>query len=400
MADHGALKIRAVDAACAGLGPAWRPEYWTIAPGRIELIGNHIDYSGGPVLAGAIDRVIAMGVGPNPDASAIAVVAPDVADGRDDIDVTAIGDWHATTDDAGPGVYVKGIIAALSARGIPFRRGVTLAMAGDIPPGFGMSSSAAFCLATILALTEREIPPREMVAIAREAEHRAGSPVGAMDQSASVAGGVILFDGADASYTTIEPDLGNYVFAVADSGVDRALRTSSYATRVQESNEALAIINDALGSDLPSLAAIPSDEWREIQSGVRERLGSPLFERVRHVVTETGRVRDAGRALRASDWPVFGALMNASGESSAGDYAISHPLVEELVHELRDLDGVLGARMMGGGEGGPALALLHREAIGNVREALDRGYYARHPVPGAGPHMQVCVFGPGAHREP
>jgi len=83
MADHGALKIRAVDAACAGLGPAWRPEYWTIAPGRIELIGNHIDYSGGPVLAGAIDRVIAMGVGENPDTSAIAVVAPDVAVGGD-----------------------------------------------------------------------------------------------------------------------------------------------------------------------------------------------------------------------------------------------------------------------------------------------------------------------------
>jgi galactokinase len=398
--DHGDLKTRAVGAACAALDTAWRPEFWTIAPGRIELIGNHIDYNGGPVLAGAINHVIAVGVGPNPDANAISVVAPDVSDGRDDIAATAVGDWHATADDAGPGVYVKGIIAALNARGIPFRRGVTLAMAGDIPPGFGMSSSAAFCLATILALTDAAIPPREMVAIARDAEHRAGSPVGAMDQSASVAGGVILFDGTDASYTTIDPDLEDYVFAVADSGVDRALRTSSYGTRVRESNEALAIINEALATDLPSLAAISGDQWREISSGVRERLGSPLFERVRHVVTETQRVRDAERALRATDWPAFGALMNASGDSSAGDYAISHPLVEQLVHELRGLDGVLGARMMGGGEGGPALALLRRDAIGNVQDALDHGYYARHRVAAAGPHVRVCVFGPGAHREP
>jgi len=397
---HRALRRRAIDAAQSVMGSAWQPERWAVAPGRVELIGNHIDYNGGPVLAGAIDRVIVLGSGPNPDPGTIGLIAPDVDSAPEHIHPETLADWRAHDDDRGPGVYVKGIVAAMLARDLPFQTGLTLTVAGDIPPGFGMSSSAAFCIATILSVVERDLSPREIVAIAREAEHRAGSPVGAMDQSASVAGGVIRFDGRDASYTTIDPDLGDYVFAVADSGVDRSLRTSSYRTRVQESAEALAIINAELGTNLPALAAIRDAQWDRVRTGLRARLGETLFMRVRHVVSETRRVEDAERALRSGDWSTFGALMNASGESSASDYAISHPLVEELVHELRSLDGVLGARMMGGGEGGPALALLHRDAAEDVALALNRGYYARHPISGPGPHFQVCVFGAGAHLEP
>jgi galactokinase len=399
-ASHSDLKHRATTAARTALGEAWQPEGWAIAPGRIELIGNHIDYNGGPVLAGAIDRVIAVGIGPNGTPDAITVIVPDVREEADSIKTAAIGNWHATAEDTGPDVYIKGIVAALGARDIPFRTGVALAVAGNIPLGFGMSSSAAFCVAAILALTETVLPPHEIVAIAREAEHRAGSPVGAMDQSASVAGGVILFDGTDASFTAIEPDLGDHVFAVADSGVDRSLRSSSYGTRVEESNTARAIIERALAVDLPSLAAISDEQWHDIEASVKDQLGSPLFERVRHVVSETHRVRAAEKALRAADWTTFGQQMNASGDSSAHDYEISHPLVEELVGELRRMDGVLGARMMGGGEGGPALALLHRDAAEGVAGALAEGYYARHHVPGTGPNFQLCVFGPGAHREP
>jgi galactokinase len=398
-APHRDLKDRAIAAARSALGHAWEPEGWTIAPGRIELIGNHIDYNGGPVLAGAIDRVIVVGMGPGDDPQNIRVVTPDVSSETSAVHPNTIGAWHATTDDTGSVVYVKGIVAALTERKIPYRTGVALTVAGNIPPGFGMSSSAAFCVASILALAKDDVTPSEIVAIAREAEHRAGSPVGAMDQSASVAGGVILFDGTDASYTAIEPDLGDYVFAVADSGVDRSLRTSSYGARVEESNEARAIIGRELGVDLPSLAAITDDQWQTVESTMEGQLGDRLLRRVRHVVSETRRVRDAEIALRASNWRAFGQLMNASGDSSAGDYEISHPRVEELVHELRGMEGVLGARMMGGGEGGPALALLHRDVAESVAHALEHGFYARHRLPGGGSRFQICVFGPGAHQE-
>jgi galactokinase len=261
-----------------------------------------------------------------------------------------------------------------------------------------MSSSAALCLATILALTVDKIEPREMVAIAREAEHRAGSPVGSMDQSASVAGNVIVFDGRDNSYQQITPELGELVFAVADSGVDRSLRTSSYGTRVDEAEEARGILADAYGLKLPNLAAL-APQWESVEGSIADHLSPTLVKRVRHVVTETLRVREAEKAVRSGDWERFGTLMNESGDSSAIDYEISHPTVEKLVATLRQQDGVLGARMMGGGEGGPALVLLRRDAVESVSEALNATFYDEHPVNNPEP-FQVCSFGPGAHRAP
>src|SRR5690606_20885579 len=249
--------------------------------GRIELIGNHIDYNGGPVLAAAIDRVIVMATGPIDDPRQIALAAPDATEEISRFAPLEIGDWRSSQGDEGPIVYVKGIVAALLARKIPIRTGVGLAAAGNIPPGFGMSSSAALCLATILALTVDEIEPYEMVAIAREAEHRAGSPVGAMDQSASVAGNVILFDGRDNTYASIAPDLDGYVFAVADSGVDRSLRTSSYGKRVEETEEARKRLAQAYDLYLPNLAAL-EPHWADIEPTIEKHLPPALVRRVRH----------------------------------------------------------------------------------------------------------------------
>src|SRR5699024_3809314 len=120
--------------------------------------------------------------------------------------------------------------------------------------------------------------------------------------------------------------------------------------------------------------------------------------RARHIVTETRRVNEAEQALKAEDWSTFGILMTESGKSSANDYDISHPVVEELVAHLRNQDGVLGARMMGGGNGGPALVLIKRDAVYSVRKSLD-SYYAKHPIKHPDRAFYTCTFGPGAHRE-
>lgn len=148
---------------------------------------------------------------------------------------------------------------------------------------------------------------------------------------------------------------------------------------------------------LPYLASF-EPLWDDAEARIGKVLPPTLVRRVRHVVTETRRVKEAEDAARRSDWETFGALMNASGESSAHDYEISHPVVEALVHALRELPGVLGARMMGGGEGGPALVLLRRDMVQNVSATLRDGYYTAHPVTSEEP-FQVCTFGPGAHRE-
>src|SRR5699024_2914288 len=117
----------------------------------------------------------------------------------------------------------------------------------------------------------------------------------------------------------------------------------------QEANSARTQLETTYGFDLPTLAAV-EPHWDAIASSAMDALGPTLGKRVRHVVTETRRVREAVTAIEHDDWPRFGELMNASGESSARDYEISHPDVEELVTLLRRQYGVLGARMMGGGE--------------------------------------------------
>ena len=208
---------------------------------------------------------------------------------------------------------------------------------------------------------------------------------------------MIRFDGRDNSFTQIEPELGDYVFAVADSGVKRSLRTSAYGTRVQETQEAVAKLNEAYGFDLQNLAAL-APFWDDIQPTISQQLPDHLIARARHIVTETQRVDAAERAVRNHDWMTFGKLMDESGASSAGDYDISHPIVEELVAYIRAQDGVLGARMMGGGNGGPALVLLHRDAVDSVGASLDP-FYAKHPIRNPERAFYTCSFGPGAHRE-
>ncbi len=377
-------------------GSDWQPTLLAQAPGRLELLGNHVDYSGGLVLAGAIDRVVVIVLADGGDSETFDVVAGDVSAEVARIPIESCRDWHATSTTIGPFDYARGVIASLFARQQDIHGGRQLSIAGSVPIGFGMSSSAGLCVALVMSLVSTELTAREVVAIAREAEHRCGSPVGAMDQSASVAGGVILFDGRDASYTALEPKLGDYVFAVADSGVTHALGTSSYPARVAESREALDIIRSSVMPDLASLGELEPDKWEAIGPDLTEELPDRLRLRVDHIVTEVARVRLGVEAVQAADWDAFGRLMTESGQSSNWNYEISHPRVEELVNELVGIDGVAGARMMGGGEGGPALALIHRDALPEISTALERGFFRRNPSHLQGDRLQVCSFGPGA----
>jgi galactokinase len=387
-----------VHRARAAFGPEWRPHHIATAPGRLELLGNHVDYNGGLVLAGAIDRVIrAVSGGQHPNEQSVRVFAPDVSPEiiTVPLDPDLARGIAASTSTA---AYLAGIVLALQESGTGVRAGQEIAVSGDVPVGFGMSSSAALCVSLTLLLSEADLPSERIVAIARRAEHITGAPVGAMDQSASVAGGVILFDGTDASVEQVDPDLGDLVFAVANSGVHHALSDSAYPVRVRESQEALALIRAHTDLAIDHLGEITSQQWRRIEETASRWLSSTLTRRVRHVVSEVERVRQGVVAIRERDWTRFGELMTASGRSSATDYEISHPVVEELVAELNRQAGVLGARMMGGGEGGPALALLHREAVADVREALSASFFAKHGMH-AEQAFEVCAFGPGARVE-
>jgi galactokinase len=243
-------------------------------------------------------------------------------------------------------------------------------------------------------LAEGFSAPEEIVLLAQEAEHRAGTPCGTMDQSASVAGGAIAFDGATLGVERLSPDLGDLVFALADSGVERSLGSSSYPRRVAESREALAIVRRELGIALPLLADLSEDQLTDLER--RGALTGTLAQRARHVVEETARVQAGRAAMMAGDWVRFGELMTASGRSSATLYDISHPRVEELAAEALGVSGVLGARMMGGGEGGATLMLLPRDAVSELERTLRSRFYRRYDMADRDGLIHVCAFAPGA----
>lgn len=394
---------RALLAGQKAYGARWTPNRAASAPGRLELLGNHVDYNGGPVLAAAIDRRVVVLVEETTDRTDTieAVFADTDAAELVKLDPSVSVDWQNTSLPPAPDDYLRGTIAALHARPhVGARPGLRLAISGDVPIGFGLSSSAALCAGLTLAVANGPLGDTELVLIAQEAEHRAGTPCGTMDQSASVAGGVILYDGATLETRRLDPVLDGYIFAVADSGVKRSLGASSYPIRVRESHEMLAIARRELGRDMPFLAMLRPDELDTLSQSLTPAIPGSLLRRARHVVSETQRVLDGLAALERGDWPHFGQLMSSSGRSSAVEYEISHPRVEELVAEAREVTGVQGARMMGGGEGGTALILLRRDAVEPLRAKLRAGYYRRHGTVGLEEAVQIFDFAGGAEIRP
>lgn len=391
---------RAMAAGESAFGPAWRPSVRSVASGRIELLGNHLDYNGGPVLAAAIDRRVVVLLDEGGASGTVTIVAADVENAVTELQIDALNDWANTGAPNEPADYARGLIAAVWAEGHHRPRSrARIAFAGDVPIGFGVSSSAALCVALAIALVPDALTFHEIVLLAQRAEHRAGTPCGTMDQSASVAGGVIRYDGATLTVEQLEPNLGEYVFAVADSAVDRSLGASAYPTRVQEANEIRRLASETLGYPVEHPAQLNWAALDRLTGGARPVLNHELAARLRHIVTETERVAAGMTALRAADWHEFGRLMTESGRSSATDYDISHPRVEELVREISAVEGVLGARMMGGGGGGTALTLLRRDRLGALETALQGGYYRRYGLEGRPGVIQPCAFAGPARVE-
>lgn len=403
MADEGRRKreiisgepafARAMAAGKAAFGSSWHPGVGSVASGRIELLGNHLDYNGGPVLAAAIDRRVVVLLDEGGAPGSVTLVAADVEKTTTELQIDALRDWANNGSPGEPADYARGLVAAILADATRQpRAGARIAFAGDVPIGFGVSSSAALCVALTLALVPDDLGFKETVLLAQAAEHRAGTPCGTMDQSASVAGGVIRYDGATLTVEELQPDLGDYVFAVADSAVDRSLGASAYPIRVQEANQIRALASERLGYTVEHPAKLNRVALDRLTGGDSPALSPELTSRLRHIVSETERVEAGMTALRSADWREFGRLMTESGRSSATDYDVSHPRVEELVGEILAVEGVLGARMMGGGGGGTALTLLRKDRTAALERALRGGYYRRYGLEERPGVIQPCAF--------
>lgn len=329
------------------------------APGRVNLIGEHLDYNGGPVLPIAIDRRTEVKARLRDDDRVR--VWTDGGDGSVEFGVDV-----SPGEVDGWGAYVAGVVWSLRESGHPIP-GADVVINSDVPIGAGLSSSAALecgVATALLGSTNTEVPPVEVALIAQRAENDfVGVPSGSMDQLAAMCGrtGNALFIDTASRPPKVEAVAAEWVedglrLMVIDTQAAHALADGEYAKRRTECESAA----EELG--LTHLADAGLDAVLRIDDEVVKR-------RVRHVITETARTRSAVRALRERQWQQLATMFTASHASLRDDFEVSAPELDVAVEASVEA-GALGARMTGGGFGGSAIALVPAERVGAVAERV------------------------------
>lgn len=351
------------------------------APGRVNLIGEHTDYNDGFVLPCAIDRRTVVAWGPGGDT--MHVIAADLGE-RDRF---ALGSMISPGADWAN--YVRGVATELIQAGHALAP-LDLAIAGDVPLGAGLSSSASLEVAVALAMTRGTLDPVTAARIGQRAENRfVGCACGIMDQLVSataILDHAMLIDCRSLTSRAV-PIPVEWTVLVIDSGVRHAHASGKYNLRRQECDRAARHYGVSALRDLDSATLLIE----------RDGLDDVAFRRARHVVSENARVLAAADALVAGDLVAMGRLMAASHASMRDDFAITVPAIDRIV-ELADgvIDGTGGARMTGGGFGGSVVALIpHRRAPGVM--AVVRAQY-RTPA-GQPPNQTIFTAAGGAGEE-
>jgi len=355
------------------------------APGRVNLIGEHVDYNDGFVLPVAIDLDITVAAAPRSDRR-VHVLATDLGEDA----------WfhldHPAEKRPAWTAYLQGVSALLERRGVRLP-GADLAIAGDIPRGAGLASSAALEVAAARALLEsarRTLTDLEIVELCHRAEGEwAGVHCGVMDQFAAVFGetGHAIFLDCRTLECMRVPLPDEVMLVATHSGIPRGLQASEYNDRVAQCAEAARLLGVRRLRDLTAEAFVE-------RAG---RLPELLRRRARHVLSEIQRTRDAAAALEAdATWRV-GRYLNESHESLCLDYEVSTPDIDTLVHITRSINGVMGSRLTGAGFGGCVLSLVARHAVPEYSERVPDEYRRR---TGRTATVHVLRASPGASLLP
>lgn len=366
----------------------------SIAPGRVNLIGEHTDYNGLPVLPMALDRDVRVPF------RALREPVVRLADERAEFGDFAFGLGRPVRP-AAPGHwsnYVRAAAKGLLDHGVALRRGIEGRVSGNVPPAAGLASSSALVVASAQALLHangRAMPPLELAALAARAERFAGAEGGGMDQAASLCGvaGHALHIGFGPLRVAPVPAPGQWRWLLASSlaAAEKTGRArEAYNERVRECRDAarrLAADRRSSGHGRAALEGEPVAEEPSLGRLVaafgtdvlldlaKDRLDPVLLRRARHVLTEARRVEQALGALRASRPAAFGELMTASHESLRDDYEVSTHALDALVSIALEA-GAAGARLTGAGFGGFAVVLCADATASAVEQALGERFYA------------------------
>jgi galactokinase len=363
------------------------------APGRVNLLGEHVDYNDGFVLPVAIDRAVQVAATPVSD-EIVTLVALDLNE-RVSFSLDRLGEKVALNGDLLPtwARYPAGVAHVLKQEGLAVR-GLQAVFTSDIPIGAGLSSSAAVEVA--FAVTWRALGgwQRDALQIARlcqRAENQyVGVNCGLMDQFASACGmegHALYFDTRSLEWQPV-PLPPRTAVVIADSGVRRSLAASAYNERRAACEQAVEILRQHL-HNMRSLRDVSSVEF----AAYSELLSPVVRMRAEHVVKEIARVQDAMVALRRGDAQLFGGLMFAGHASLRDLYEVSCPELDVLVNIAREQPGCFGARLTGAGFGGCTVNLVEETQAKAFIENLKAGYQAQ---TGRQAQVYLCKASAGA----
>ena len=344
------------------------PDLAVGAPGRVNLIGEHTDYNDGFVLPAAIGLQSIVAVRRRSD-SIVRLIAADFGDAVSEFDLAA----PIAPDTAQPwSNYIRGVAATMQSDGVEFR-GLDMLVAGDIPQGSGLSSSASLSVASAMAFGGLFAPgrfdPTAIALIAQRAEcDFVGMRCGNMDQLASahgLAGHALLIDCRSLDVRPVALPHG-LAMLIVHSGIRRGLVDGAYNERRAQCERVAGHFGVAALRDVTPSAL----------EAARGDLDPTAWRRARHVVTENERTLAAAKAMEAGDLILLGELMALSHASMREDFEITTPSIDRLVAELqRVIGGRGGARMTGGGFGGAVVALVEADAVAAVSAHVQATYH-------------------------
>jgi galactokinase len=354
------------------------------APGRINLIGAHLDYNGGTVLPVPIQQGTYAAIALRQD-HRIRLKSLDFVE-EFDLD----GEALPPAAELGWAAYPVGVWLEAREMGHPLL-GFDLVVGGDLTRGAGLSSSASLEVVMGLALmqcAEKRVDLEEVALLGFRAENGyVGVKCGIMDQFASAlgeSGKALYLDCATREHRHV-PLGTDMEILVLDTHKPRELVDSEFNRRVEQCHEALAVLR--VGA--PERAHLAAFSLEEVEKA-RPELGPLLYKRARHVVTEVARIERAVCALERGDLPAFGRLVHASHESCRDDYEVSCPELDFLVEGVCGVEGVLGGRLTGAGFGGCLIALAQPGAFGPSEErALAEEYHKAFGRPLGVQHLLV-----------
>lgn len=356
------------------LKPLPQTSYLSVGPGRVNLLGEHVDYNDGFVLPAAIDRAVHLAA--NPLAGRVVHLHALDLDQSASFNLDALGEKLDVNGQALPSwaIYPAGVADVLIKHGLSVQA-IEGWFTSDIPMGSGLSSSAAVEVAFASLWQELGGWNMDRVSLARlcqEAENRyVGVNCGLMDQFASangVEGHALYFDTRNLDFQAVPLPTGSAII-IADSGVRRKLTNSAYNDRRASCEEAVRLLKTRLPG-IRALRDVSPEQFAEHGS----ILPAEVHQRAQHIVEECARVAEAIVLLKAGDAANFGRLMYAGHASLRDLYEVSCPELDTLVAIASTLPGCWGARLTGAGFGGCTVNLVDESHAPAFIEGLKKGY--------------------------